>query len=336
MHLGQRPAPRRPPPPRRRTGSCRRRPRGPAARRARPPRTRRRRRRRRATARTRPTRARADRAPRPASAPTARSPGTRTPPSAAARSCSAGLLATYRPLARIAERRCSGGTVDAAPRSDRQRATAAITTRNVAALTKNVVLGPVAATSAPPSAGPTARARFMFDRAERDRLRPLVGRHQLGLQCLPRRRRPRLARTDGEQQREQCPRRHHPRLRQHRQQQRGGEHPRLRDQQQPPPVDEIADRTRRDREQQHRQRRRRLDQREQRGRARHRQHQPLRADGLHPRADVAGQLRRPQRPERSVTERLPRAVHPMESRHRMRGGGRYLAASSTDAGRHPL
>ena len=52
--------------------------------------------------------------------------------------------------------------MDAAPRSDRQRATAAITTRNVAALTKNVVLGPVAATSAPPSAGPTARARFML------------------------------------------------------------------------------------------------------------------------------------------------------------------------------
>ncbi len=72
---------------------------------------------------------------------------------------SAGELRTNRPPARVAEPRCSRGSV-AARTGTTVRATAASTAMNDSELTKKTTAALVAARSAPPIAGPIARARF--------------------------------------------------------------------------------------------------------------------------------------------------------------------------------
>ena len=74
---------------------------------------------------------------------------------------STGLAAMYRPPARIASPTCSRGSASAA-RVECQVMSTASTAANEAALTRKTVPELVAASSAPPMAGPMALARFWF------------------------------------------------------------------------------------------------------------------------------------------------------------------------------
>ena len=92
----------------------------------------------------------------------------------------------------------------------RQRATAPMTGTKLNAFTKNRAAALLAAYSAPPIAGPIARLRFWLTAPSAIACVPVLRRDELGLQRLPRRRGQRLPGADGEDQREQHPRRHQP------------------------------------------------------------------------------------------------------------------------------
>jgi len=163
-------------------------------------------------------------------------------------------------------------------------------------------------------------SQVLVHRTKRDRLRPFGRRDELGLQRLPGRRGQRLAGPDGEDQRQQQPGRNQAGNRQHAERGRGQQHHRLRDQQETPPVHQVADGPSSHGEQHDGQARGGLNQSDVRRRAGQRQHQPLRGHGLHPAADIADELRTPHRGEQPVTERRPR--RPGHRRNAASGGAR--------------
>jgi len=185
-----------------------------------------------------------------------------------------------------------------------------MTAAKVTALIRKTVPALVATRMAPPIAGPTGAGEVLVDRAERDRLRTLGRGDELRLQGLPGRRRQGLTGPDREQQRQQRPRRDQSRDGQCAQRGRRGQHQGLGDQQEPASVDQVTDRARQHREQQHRQAGRGLDQRDVGRRGGQAQHQPLRGDGLHPTAGIADELRPPHGREQPVAERRPRRHGP--------------------------
>jgi hypothetical protein len=102
----------------------------------------------------------------------------------------------------------------------------------------------------------------------------------------------------------------------------GGQHECLGDEQEAAAVDQVTDRGGRHRERHDRQAAHSGDQRHVGRRSGERQHQPLRADRLHPAADIADELGGPYRREQPVPERRPRRA----------SGGADCALTPTRAG----
>jgi hypothetical protein len=162
----------------------------------------------------------------------------------------------------------------------------------------------------PADGGADGAGEVLVDGAKRDRLRTFGRIDQFGLEGLPGRRGQRLAGPGREQQREQHPGGDQAGQGQHAQRGRRDQHDGLGDQQEAPPVHQVADRPGQHREQHHRQPGRRLDERDVDRRGGQAQHQPLGRHRLHPAADVADELRAPHRREQAMAERRPGAIRP--------------------------
>ena len=198
-----------------------------------------------------------------------------------------------------------------------RQAITTITAAKLAALHRNSTPALVAASSAPPIAGPTARARFWFtEPSEIACVRSSSATSSGCSVCQVGAVRPGPCRRANS-----SARRDHgasaPAIVEHAERGGGEQHHGLRGDQESAPVDQVADGAGEDREQHDRQARRGLDQRDVDRRRGERQHQPLRADGLHPVADVADELSTPHGGVDAVPERCP-------GRNGFcRGGGRH-------------
>ena len=164
---------------------------------------------------------------------------------------STGPAAMYRPPARIASPTCSRGSASAG-RVECQVQSTASTAANEAALTRKTVPELVAASNAPPMAGPMALARFWFTEPSEMAWTRSAGLTSSGCRvCQVGRSAP--AGADREHQREQYPGRDQPGDSQRAEGGGRNQHERLRGQQEAAPVHQVADRPGHDREQHHRQ-----------------------------------------------------------------------------------
>ena len=183
----------------------------------------------------------------------------------------------------------------------------------------NAAPAPMAATTAPPSAGPTARARL-----KPTELRAMAAgssglRHQIGHDGLPGGAVHGGAEPQREGQPQQRPGAGGSSERQHAEYGSGGQHQALRYQQQLAAVKKVARGAGGNSEQEHRKIGGGLHQGHQQSRRRQLGHQPGRADVLHPGADVRHNRCDPQPAEPGVEQRGPGAAA-------RRGGGRGQAS----------
>jgi hypothetical protein len=143
---------------------------------------------------------------------------------------------------------------------------------------------------------PDRAADVEAERVQRDRRAQFRARDKLGDDGLPGRVGQRRADAGGERQRQQQHRRHQPRRGEQREEQRQAHQPCLGREEQPPPVQQVGQRARRQCEEKHRQRGRRLHRRDP-GRARGEvRHQPAQPDIAHPGAGVRDDHRQPHVP----------------------------------------
>jgi hypothetical protein len=150
--------------------------------------------------------------------------------------------------------------------------------------------------------------QVLVHRSQRDRLLPLRWVNQFRLQRLPGRRGQRRPGAKGEGQREQDPRGDESGQGECPERRRRDQREPLCDEQEAAAVHQVTDGTRQHREQHDWQAAGRRDERHVGRGAGHRQHQPLRADRLHPAADIADELGGPHRREQPVPERCPGGV----------------------------
>ncbi len=215
---------------------------------------------------------------------------------------------TYRPPARSASTSPSRGPTSARTGARQLATTMAIPT-NDTALRAKTQPAPTAATTKPPTAGPTARATFMFSPFNAAACGRSLTIDQVGLYRLPRRAGHRVTTTQGKSEPQHQCRRSGTYEGRDGQRRSGQEHRRLSAQQQPSPIHQIRPGTGRQGQQHDRQTRRGLHQRHQQWGLVNQQ--PLRTHGLHPGAHIGGELRDPKRPEnRKITQRRPRRRRP--------------------------
>ncbi|CAM5386445.1 hypothetical protein SCANM124S_02881 [Streptomyces canus] len=150
--------------------------------------------------------------------------------------------------------------------------------------------------------------RVQVHGAESRRPRDLVPRYEAGLQCLPGRGRQCESAAHGERQGQQRGWREVAGPRECREQERRRGHHDLDRDEQHAPVHEVGERAGGQREQQHREAVGDLHPGHVRGSAVH--EEPLRADGLHPTADVRAELCQPQDAEHAISQRCPRPRRP--------------------------